>query len=244
MESCAACTAFLFDKAERNFKMKKILGTGLLSMILLLCGCTGTVDYDGKSEIEKARVLHTGLESASVSLTGGQNGGEDVTQEITYRFAGEVMQYLYHGTQKQADGTVKEYYEFNNGTEIDFIDLPEDTEWNYYAKGSEDFYSYSKTSRHYFADGTQLFSVYEGAVTETKRDGNTLTFIYNPSALIQYESFRGIDITDFTMTYEFNNDGYCTSFSNTYTVDGDVYNYNVVITDMNAVDEVKRPELF
>ncbi len=95
--------------------MKKIIAAGLLS-VMLLSGCAQTVDYDGKEEIEKARELHTGLESASVSLTGGQNGGEDVTQEITYRFAGEVMQYLYHGTQKQTDGTVKEYYEFNNGT--------------------------------------------------------------------------------------------------------------------------------
>lgn len=224
--------------------MKKMIAAGLLSFTLLLCGCAQTVDYDGKEEIEKARGLHTGLESASVSLTGGQNGGEDVTQEITYRFAGEVMQYLYHGTQKQSDGIVKEYYEFNNGTEIDFIDLPEDTEWDYYAKGSDGFYSYSKASRHYFADGAQLFSVYEGAIIETKRDGNTLTFIYDPRALVQYESFRGIDITDFTMIYEFNDEGYCTAFSNTYTVDGDVYDYNVTIADMNSVSEIKRPELF
>ena len=228
----------------KGLKMKKMIAAGLLSFTLLLCGCAQTVDYDGKEEIEKARGLHTGLESASVSLTGGQNGGEDVTQEITYRFAGEVMQYLYHGTQKQSDGIVKEYYEFNNGTEIDFIDLPEDTEWDYYAKGSDGFYSYSKASRHYFADGAQLFSVYEGAIIETKRDGNTLTFIYDPRALVQYESFRGIDITDFTMTYEFNNEGYCTEFSNTYTVDGDVYDYNVTIADMNSVSEIKRPELF
>ena len=228
----------------KGLKMKKMIAAGLLSFTLLLCGCAQTVDYDGKEEIEKARGLHTGLESASVSLTGGQNGGEDVTQEITYRFAGEVMQYLYHGTQKQSDGIVKEYYEFNNGTEIDFIDLPEDTEWDYYAKGSDGFYSYSKASRHYFADGAQLFSVYEGAIIETKRDGNTLTFIYDPRALVQYESFRGIDITDFMMTYEFNDEGYCTAFSNTYTVDGDVYDYNVTIADMNSVSEIKRPELF
>ena len=224
--------------------MKKMIAAGLLSFTLLLCGCAQTVDYDGKEEIEKARGLHTGLESASVSLTGGQNGGEDVTQEITYRFAGEVMQYLYHGTQKQSDGIVKEYYEFNNGTEIDFIDLPEDTEWDYYAKGSDGFYSYSKASRHYFADGAQLFSVYEGAIIETKRDGNTLTFIYDPRALVQYESFRGIDITDFMMMYQFDDEGYCTAFSNSYTVDGDVYDYNVTIADMNSVGEIKRPELF
>ena len=61
---------------------------------------------------------------------------------------------------------------------------------------------------------------------------------------MQYESFRGINITDFTMMYQFNDEGYCTAFSNSYTVDGDVYDYNVTIADMNSVDEIKRPELF
>lgn len=222
-----------------------LLCTVLLSAAGALCGCMQKVDYDGKEEIDKARSLHTALESATVTLTGGNEsgGGNEYTQQISYRFEGDVMQYIFHAEEKKEDGTFAEYYEYNNGTEIDFITLPNDNEWRYYAKGDENFYSYTRSSRHYYADGAQLFSVFEGAISSAERDGNVITFLYDSKKLTNYDAFYGLDISDFAMIYKFDEIGRCTEFANKYVLDGEKYYYTVYITDMDAVSEIVRPEI-
>lgn len=212
---------------------------------VMLCGCSfQSVEYDGKEELERARSLHTALESATVTLTGGTDGDNEYVQQISYRFEGDVMQYIFHANGKGDNGEAAEYYEFNNGTEIDFITLPDDTEWQYYAKGDENFYSYSRSSRHYYADGAQLFSIFEKAISSTERDGDTITFLYDDRQLTNYDAFYGLDISDFSMIYTFDESGRCVEFANRYTLDGVEYYYTVTITDMDNVSEIVRPDLF
>lgn len=225
----------------------KKIGVGIAAGVILtaLCSCSfQSVEYDGKEELEKARSLHTALESATVTLTGGTDGDNEYVQQISYRFEGDVMQYIFHASGKDDNGESAEYYEFNNGTEIDFVTLPDDTEWQYYAKGDENFYSYTRSSRHYYADGAQLFSIFEKAIISTERDGNTITFLYDDHQLTNYDAFYGMDISDFAMIYTFDDNGQCVEFANRYTLDGEEYYYNVAITEMNSIDEIVRPEIF
>lgn len=225
--------------------VKKTKAVITAAVLTAFCGCSfQTVEYDGKEELEKARALHTALESATVTLTGGTDGDNEYVQQISYRFEGDVMQYIFHANGKDDNGEPAEYYEFNNGTEIDFATLPDDTEWHYYAKGDENFYSYSRSSRHYYADGAQLFSIFEKAVSSTERDGNTITFLYDDRKLTNYDAFYGLEISDFAMIYTFDDNGQCVEFANRYTLDGSEYYYNVAITDMNVVDQIVRPEIF
>lgn len=225
----------------------KKAGAGIAAgaILVALCGCSfQPIEYDGKEELEKARSLHTALESATVTLTGGTDGDNEYVQQISYRFEGDVMQYIFHASGKDDNGESAEYYEFNNGTEIDFVTLPDDTEWQYYAKGDENFYSYTRSNRHYYADGTQLFSIFEKAISSTERDGNTITFLYDDYQLTNYDAFYGMDISDFAMIYTFDDNGQCVEFANRYTLDGEEYYYNVAITEMNSVNEIVRPEIF
>lgn len=214
----------------------------IIIVCLTLCGCQKTPDYTGKADIEKARSLHTELESAKITMTDDITG--EVIQEIEYLFVGEVMTYMYMG--KEGETT---YYEYNNGTELNFITLPEEKEWNFTAKGSDGYYTYSKASRHYFADGAQLFAVYPtaiSAVTEVDEDngGKSYVYIYNTASLKDYGAFEGMgDIAIFTMTYSLNPDGYCTRFTNTYTMDEVDYSYTVEISEMNGLEKVERTEV-
>lgn len=214
--------------------MKKILF--LMIFFLLFCaGCAGT-EYDGRAEIERARELHTGRAGASVTMTDDRTG--EVVQKLDYLFVGEVMTYMYMG---EADGT--RYYEFNNGTELNTVTLPDETEWSFIAKGSEGYYSYSKASRHYYADGARLFAVYEAAIDGTERSGNTIRFSYDEAKLSEYAAFAEMGgISDFSMSYSFDEAGYCTKFINAYTMDGTAYSYTVTIEGRD--EPVTRTEVF
>lgn len=214
--------------------MKKILF--LTIFFLLFCaGCAGT-EYDGRAEIERARELHTGRAGASVTMTDDRTG--EVVQKLDYLFVGEVMTYMYMGA---ADGT--RYYEFNNGTELNTVTLPDETQWSFVAKGSEGYYSYSKASRHYYADGARLFAVYEAAIDGTERSGNTIRFSYDEKRLSEYAAFVEMgEFSDFSMSYTFNEAGYCTEFTNAYTMDGTAYSYTVTIEGRD--EPITRTEVF
>lgn len=223
--------------------MKRIKKTLIYIIIVCfnLCGCKKTVDYTGKADIEKARSLHTELESAKITMTDDITG--EVIQEIEYLFIGEAMTYMYMG--KEGETT---YYEYNNGTELNFIKLPEETEWRFTSKGNEDYYSYSKASRHYFADGAQLFAVYPTAISDTSvnedGDGKRYVYTYDTAALKDYVAFEGMgDITSFTMTYNLNSEGFCTEFTNAYVMDEINYSYTVEISEMNEIDKIERTEI-
>ncbi len=223
--------------------MKKIKFLIYIIMVCLcLSGCAKEISYTGKAEIEKARSLHTGLESARITMTDNISG--EVIQEIEYLFVGEVMTYMYTGR----DGETT-YHEYNNGTELNFITLPEQTEWSFFSKGDENYYSYSKASRHYFADGEQLFSVYPTAIStvtavDENEGGKHYSYTYSTAALKDYEAFKGMDdITSFNMSYVLDSDGYCTEFTNMYTMDGVDYSYTVEISRMNEIEKVERVSL-
>ncbi len=214
--------------------MKKTLLAALF--FLLFCAGCVSAEYDGRAEIERARELHTGRAGASVTMTDDRTG--EVVQKLDYLFVGEVMTYMYMG---KADGT--RYYEFNNGTELNTITLPDETQWSFIAKGSEGYYSYGKASRHYYADGARLFAVYEAAIDGTERMGNTIRFSYDEAKLSEYAAFAEMgEISDFSMSYTFDEAGYCTEFTNAYTMDGTAYSYTVTIKGRD--ESITRTEVF
>ncbi len=207
-----------------------------------MCGCARKeYNYEGKELIDKAAQLHTEFESAGVSVY-----SDDLTdkQMIMYRFEGEVMQYMYSA---QIDG--KTYYEFNNGTELNCITLPDETEWSFTAKGSEDYYSYSKASRHYFADGAQLFTDYEAAVSGSEitesDDAINIRLNYDLEKLSQYSALAEYEFTDFSMDFFIlKEDGRCTSFRNKYTLaDGTSHTYQVNMRERDVNEPIERIEI-
>lgn len=228
--------------------MKKIKSLIYIIIVCLsLCSCgQKTVYYDGKELIDKAAEIHTSYESASVSVSEGLAlSASDTLQYIEYRFEGDVMQYMYYAN---VDG--KSYYEFNNGTELNYITLPDETEWSFAAKGSEGYYSYSKVSRHYFADGAQLFTDYEGAVSDSEiieKDGQTIIKLsYDLEKLKQYSALKEYgEFTDFSMTFYINNElGCCTMFTNEYTLaDGTDHAYTVLAFRRNEALPIERGDL-
>ncbi len=207
-----------------------------------MCGCAKqTYNYEGKDLIDKAAEIHTGFESAWVTIYSDELTDK---QSIVYRFEGEVMQYMYSA---HIDG--KTYYEFNNGTELNYITLPDETEWSFTAKGSEDYYSYSKASRHYFADGSQLFTDYEAAVSGseiTEIDGSiNIKLSYDLEKLSQYSAFAGYEFTDFSMEFFIDKEnGRCLVFSNEYTLaDGTSHSYQVTMLEKDANEPIERIEI-
>ena len=212
-------------------------------IVYTLCGCTAKADYEGKDLVDKAAAMHTEKESATVVVMDNLTGKS--VQRIEYRFVGDVMQYMYTG---ELDG--KTYYEFNNGTELNFITIPDETEWSFTSKGKEDFYSYSRVSRHYFADGAQLFCDYEGAVKETKLnrfyDVDILKLTYDLdklgqySALSQYGKFSDF-IVEFNLDHE---TGECKRIRTKYTLEsGEKSDYTVIFLPREAREEIKRVEI-
>lgn len=215
--------------------MKKVFFLALI--LFLFCAGCGTADYDGRAELERARALHTEREGATVVMT--DNAAGQVVQRLDYLFAGEVMTYMYMG----AAGETR-YYEFNNGTELDTVTVPGETEWRFLAKGDEGYYGYSRASRHYYADGARLFAVYESAISDTARPAeNTIVFGYDEARLSEYAVFAEMGtLSDFTLSYTFDEAGYCVEFTNEYVLDGTAYSYTVTIEPRTA--PIERTEVF
>ncbi len=193
--------------------------------------------------VDKAAELHTDLESASVLMVNTKTF--ELEQYIEYRFEGEVMQYMYMGCD---EGAGVAYYEYNNGTELNYITLPEETEWSFIAKGNEGYYSYSKAGRHYFADGKQLFNDFEAAVISseiTEHAGVDLKLIYDLNKLAEYSAFAEYGkFSDFNMTFHFNPEGYCTQIVNDYTLsDGESYGYKIDIYQRDSSEPIVRTDV-
>lgn len=209
-----------------------------------MCGCAKKeYYYEGKELIDKAAEIHTDYESASVTIS--DDVTNEVLQKIEYRFEGEVMQYMY-----SAHVDDKDYYEYNNGTELNYITLPDETEWSFAAKGTEGYYTYSKASRHYFADGAQLFTDYEAAVSSSEIHDTGEQMIvkldYDIDKLSEYAALREYgEFKDFTMIFYIDKDGgNCIQFRNDYTLaDGVSYSYWVRMFERDANEPVKRIEI-
>lgn len=207
----------------------------MVCFILSLSGCSLTNSYEGKDLVDRAKKLHTELEGAHIEVTDKVN--DIVVQEIWYRFQGDVMQYMYIGRDPE---TGEEYYEFNNGTELDTWHTG-DRGWTGVAKGSEDFYSYSRAKRHYFADGNQLLDDHAAAVKSAKIINEVggikrVLIQYDDAKIAQYEQMSGI--TDYSQEYFTDNifnsnvivdNGQCGSLFVTYSRDGKKYSYHINI---------------
>lgn len=211
-------------------------------IVYMFSGCSGSYNYEGKEYIDKAAQIHTAYESAMVTLYDNATGA--IVQSIEYRFEGDVMQYMYYAN---ADG--KQYYEFNNGTEINRLTLPDESKWTGIAKGSEEFYSYSRVSRHYFADGAQLFTDYEAAVSESTVEDTgeqiVVTLSYDLNKLGQYAALSAYgEFTDFKVTFMIDKElGSCTQFTNEYTLaDGTKGSYTVYTFKRNPDFPIARTE--
>lgn len=226
--------------------MKKILFVLYIIMVyaFMVSGCAANYNYDGKELVDKAAALHTELESADISVFDDESG--NLVQKITYRFVGDVMQYMYAGYDAESGKT---YLEYNNGTELNSKTLPDDSEWAFSTKGDENYYNYSRISRHYFADGAQLFNDYEAAVSETfvlhKEDGTTeLAIEYDLTKLSQYSTLAAYgNFSEFREIYSFDENGRCRMFSDVYTAeDGKRYSYTIKISPRDEKIPIERTE--
>lgn len=225
--------------------MKKVFSYIYIIMVCLaLCGCAKKeYYYEGKELIDKAKENHTAFEGAWITVN-DYISHTDV-QSIEYQFQGEVMTYMYSA---HIDG--KDYYEYNNGTELNYITLPDETEWSFIAKGTEGYYTYSKASRHYFADGEQLFADYEAAVSGSEikeTDTQTmLTLSYDLEKLKQYSAFAEYDgLTDFSVLFSIDkSSGNCLRYDTKYTLsDGTEEHYIMNIFERTANGPVMRTEI-
>lgn len=212
-------------------------------IVYALCGCSNTANYEGKDLVDKAAAMHTEKESATLVVMDNLTGKS--VQRIEYRFVGDVMQYMYMG---ELEG--KTYYEFNNGTELNYITIPDETEWSFTSKGKEDFYNYSRMSRHYFADGAQLFNDYEGAVKEAKLnrfyDVDILKLTYDLDKLGQYSALsQQGKFSDFIVEFNLDHEtGECKRIRTKYTLEnGEKSDYTVIFLPREATEEIIRTEI-
>ncbi len=223
-------------------KTAKLLIPIYFIIVYCLSGCSSPV-YEGKELVDNAAKLHTELESAHIVLMDNLTG--ETLQEITYRFAGDVMQYMYIGYDQE---TGKTYCEFNNGTELDTITLPEETEWTCVSKGNEGYYGYSRAARHYFADGARLLADYDTAVSGThiieEKLYRTLYLEYDKEKLLQYSALAEMgEFSDFDMEFTFDTDELCREIWNGYTLsDGTKYSYSIRINPRDAALPVERTQ--
>ena len=147
----------------------------------------------------------------------------------------------------------EEYYEFNNGTELDTWHTG-DTEWTFAVKGSEDYYSYSRAKRHYFADGELLLNDYPSAVrsAEVKNEVGGIKRVliqYDDAKISQYEQMSGV--TDYSQEYWTDNifdsnvivdNGQCYSLIVSYSKDGKKYSYYISIAFPDPSAPIERIE--
>ena len=235
-------------------KTKRLLPLYIIMVycIFALSGCS-SANYEGKDLVDKAKKLHTELEAAHIQvedITDGHNTDRPPVQEIWYRFQGDVMQYMYIGRDLE---TGEEYYEFNNGTELDTWHTG-DTEWTFAVKGSEDYYSYSRAKRHYFADGELLLNDYPSAVrsAEVKNEVGGIKRVliqYDDAKISQYEQMSGV--TDYSQEYWTDNifdsnvivdNGQCYSLIVSYSKDGKKYSYYISIAFPDPSAPIERIE--
>lgn len=222
--------------------LKKLIPVYIIMVCcaLMLSGCAGVTDYEGRELVERAKKLHTELEAAHITVTDSIGG--TVVQEIDYRFAGDVMQYMYIGRDPE---TGEEYYEFNNGTELDTWHTG-DEKWSFAAKGSEDFYNYSRANRHYFADGAWLLDEHISAISSSERgnfNGNEwVKLTYDDAKISAYETMTGVKGFEQAYTFEEGDTGYCCALTVKYNKDGREYAYATYIGYRDPGKPIERAE--
>lgn len=229
-------------------KMKRLLPIYIIMVccIAALSGCGS--NYEGKDLVDRAKKLHTELEAAQILVSDRDTG--EVAQQITYRFAGDVMQYMYVGHDLE---TGEEYYEFNSGNELDTWHTG-DNGWSFVARGADGYYNYSRANRHYFADGEKLLDDHASAVksTEVRNEASGLKIVsvlYDDSKIAQSEQMSGV--TDYRQVYYIDDStfgeevsksagGHCYSMVVSYSKDGKEYSYAIDIELRDPDEPVER----
>lgn len=225
----------------------KIIAAVIAAITAVASATACSADYshiDGYSDVENARKLYASLYSAELTVT--DKGTGMVTQELTFCYdQNDTLSYSYFGT----DGNTK-YYEYHNGSEYNYYS---DGEWHTLVSGDQNYVCYNRTNKMSMTDEGMIFikpdSVTSSEVKEAA-DGKTITMQYDVSKLNSSMSSQlGLvgDLDSFSVVYNLDKDGYCTSMEQigTATKDGvqGKVDYLMTITHMNDIASVEKPEV-
>lgn len=227
--------------------MKKIFKITALALIgiVTLTACNKNFDnIAGYKDVQNAKSLYAALGSGHLQIKDNDSG--IVTQDFKFKYDGDTLVYSYIGT----DGE-KTYYEYNNGTELDYTDS-DSTEWKFYTQANEEFYSYNRATPHPLASETAISinpdSITDGTVTENADGTKTIAYNYDISMLNSYASSLSEvgTLKKFSTTLSLSADGYCTELSQLATLEdaeGEFeVNYTMTISEMNQIEKVERPK--
>lgn len=222
-----------------------IKGIAVLLALTAVGGCSmfGGVDYsdiEGYSEVANAKTLYAQLDSGHFYMQDNSTGR--ITEEFTfmYRSDGNLM-YSYMGTEGKDT-----YYEFHNGSEINFRSNDE-TEWSYLDQSSERYFVFNRNDPHPLTlEGVisvNAYAVTESSVEETS-NGLKITFSYDPTQLAQSLSEVGT-LVSFDSTLWLNGEGYCYRLDQKGVFNGGelVFDHSMFIDRMNEITELTRPEI-
>lgn len=237
-------------KSQRSIllkKTRKIIAAVIAAMTAVTSITACSADYshiNGYSDVENARKLYASLYSAELTVT--DKGTGTVTQELTFCYdQNDTLSYSYFGT----DGNTK-YYEYHNGSEYNYYS---DGEWHTLVSGDQNYVSYNRTNKMSMTDEGMIFikpDCVTGSEVKETADGKTVTMQYDVSKLNDSMSAQlGLvgDLDSFSVVYNLDRDGYCTSMEQIgyATKDGTQgkVDYLMTITHMNDVAAVEKPEV-
>ena len=223
-----------------------VLGT-LMSVLLTACfwdlgDSAAYKSIEGYAEVKAAKELYVKLDSGHMYMQDNSDGR--VTEEFTFKYREDgKLTYSYMGS----DGDTV-YYEFHNGSEINHKNKG-DTEWQFEAQGSENYYVYDRKSRHPYTDegviSMNAYAVKESS-TEEANGGQKITFIYDPEQFKESLSMLG-ELKSFESTIWLDGDGYCYRLDQKGVFDNngaeEVSDYSMFIDTMNKVENIIRPEV-
>lgn len=233
---------------KKNFLKRFVFLLFLALLPVVTAGCFGDLgesaaykSIEGYSDVKNAKKLYTELDSGHFYMQDNASGL--VTVEFTFKYRADgKLTYFYMGSDQE-----QVYYEFHNGSELDHKNKG-DSEWQFEAQGSENYYVYDRKNRHpYTEDG--VISVNAYAVTESRleetENGKKISFYYNPEEFREPLSMLG-ELKSFESTIWLDKNGYCYRLDQKGVFENDgkeeVSDYSMFIDGMNAIDEVKRPE--
>lgn len=212
--------------------------------VIIICICAGCEDYtkiEGYELMVGAQDIYEALNSAHITVTDKNSGL--VTQDFIFKYEGETLTYSYAGT----DGDTV-YYENHNGSRIEYTYADTD-EWRIIEAADENYFQYTKTSRHPLAS-RQLLEISEEAISASSvKEGDNgskiVSFDYDIDKLKPrnddaFSRTGKEELTYFHIEAVLNQNGECTSFTQRAKLinDGVIKEeeYEVLISEMNSVE--------
>ena len=224
--------------------------TALIALVmaaLLLCSCAKKAE--GYEIIKNARKEYTKYDSAKVVVKNDLKG--QISQEFTFKYEGDTLTYIYMGAGENGEL----YYEYHNGDELHIY---ESGEWAIYMKGDSKYQSYSRGNPHSMA-GEGIFLFVNKAIDEARIEevdgGTKIEYIYDAKELSKQMSRQLKEIGDietFEIHFNLNADGNITQMrqisklikmdENGNESQEDI-DYKLEVTEVNAVKEIKKPDI-